>query len=199
MSVRIYVEGGGDRAEQKNRLRKGFQEFFKKAGLAGNLPEVIACGSRAKAYDRFSNTVDNKKYTALLVVDAEERVRAPKAWQHLKDRDDWDRPKAATDDQCHLMVQVMESWFLADLDALESYFDQGFKRSALPQNPKIEEVPKLDIETGLRQATRDTKKGRYHKGNHSFDLLGKIDPAKVRRKSPYAKRFLCVLKRMGLE
>ena len=199
MSVRIYVEGGGDRAEQKNKLRRGFQAFFKKAGLAKNMPEVIACGSRAKAYDRFNDTANSKKYRALLLVDAEERVVAPQAWQHLKDRDNWDRPIAATEDQCHLMVQVMESWFLADQDALESYFGQGFRKSALPQNPKIEVVPKLDVETGLKQATRDTKKGRYRKGNHSADLLGKIDPAEVQQKSPYARRFLHVLRRFCLE
>ncbi len=199
MSVRIYVEGGGDRAEQKNRLRRGFQEFFKRAGLSGNMPEVVACGSRGKAYDRFSNIVNKENQTVLLLVDAEERVSAPNAWQHLKARDDWDRPSVASENQCHLMVQIMETWFLADLKTLKSFYGRDFRESALRQNSNIEAIPKQDVIKCLEGATRRTKKGRYHKGNHSAELLSLLDPAKVRQKSPYGMHFLRVLTQMCIE
>ena len=77
------------------------------------------------------------------------------------------------------MVQLMEAWFLADRQALSSYFGQGFNANSLPNNPNIEDVPKRDVEASLRNATRQSGKGAYHKGNHASDLLGRIDPATV--------------------
>ncbi len=93
------------------------------------------------------------------------------------------------------MVQEMESWFLADIATLKSYFRQGFQENSLPKNPNVEEVPKQDVKRGLRQATRSTSKGTYSKGKHSFEILAALDPDKVRRKSDYAERFLSTLER----
>ena len=89
------------------------------------------------------------------------------------------------------MVQIMEAWFLADRQALAKYFGAGFNPSALPGNEAVEEVSKADLERGLKDATRNCQtKGEYHKGRHSFDILGRIDPSKVTRASPYANRFV---------
>ena len=91
------------------------------------------------------------------------------------------------------MVQVMESWFLADVDTLESFYGQGFRRRSLPANPNIEDIPKQDVDNGLVAATRDTSKGRYKKGAHSFKILESLDPARVMNASPHAKRFIAAL------
>ena len=164
------------------------------------MPRVVACGSRQDAFDDFKTEFNKGKNTVLLLVDAEAPVNAqatdPKPWQHLKDRDGWDRPSQASDSQCHLMVQVMESWFLADITTLKSYFSQGFREASLPQNPSVEEVPKQDIERGLRQATRNTSKGAYSKGKHSFEILAELNPDNVKSKSPYAERFLSTLEQL---
>ena len=37
----------------------------------------------------------------------------------------------AEENQCHLMVQVMESWFFADKDKLAEFYGQNFNRNAL--------------------------------------------------------------------
>ncbi len=135
----------------------------------------------------------------MLLVDAEQPVNTRGPWQHLKASDNWSRPGSVTDNECHLMVQAMESWFLADVDALSSFFGQDFQESALPQNPRIEEVPKQDVERGVRQATRNTSKGAYAKGRHSFEILAELDPGKVRQRSTYANRFLSELERRSQE
>ena len=114
-------------------------------------------------------------------------------WQHLKARDGWERPDGATDSQCHLMVQVMESWFLADADTLDSFYGQGFRKQDLSANPSIEEVPKQDVFDRLARATRNTSKGSYQKGVDSFAILEKLDPTKVRNSSPYAERLIQAL------
>ena len=130
----------------------------------------------------------------MLLVDAEGQVTASGPWDHLKSLDGLERPEGATDDQCHLMVQIMESWFLADRRALTSFFRQGIRESALPGQSQIERIPKDDVLSALSRATRQSQKGRYDKGAHSFDLLGALDPATVASASPHCKRFLDVLR-----
>ena len=190
MSVKLYVEGGGDSKALKTECRKGFRKFLERAGLAGNMPGIVACGSRQNAYDSFETAHASQAEVAMLVVDAEGPVTASGPWEHLNARDGWDRPDAASDGQCHLMVQMMESWFLADTDALESVYGQGFRPQSLPQNPNIEQVPKQDVDSGLAGATRDTKKGRYNKGRDSYEILAHVDPARITNASPYARRLI---------
>lgn len=87
------------------------------------------------------------------------------------------------------MVQCMESWFLADPEAVASYFGQGFDSNALPKNPRVERVPKQEVLRSLDRAARPTKKKGYRKGAHAFSLLATIDPKKIENASPWAKRF----------
>ena len=87
----------------------------------------------------------------------------------------------------------MEAWFLADKNCLASFFGSGFKEKALPGQSFIEDIPKKDIENGLKMATRQCGKGAYHKGNHSFEILAGLNPEKVLAASPHAKRLINTL------
>ena len=203
MRVRVFVEGGGSKALNP-MCRRGFRKFLEEAGLDGRMLEIVPCGSRTDALADFKTGLADKDVVAFLLVDAERPVKAPatrpKPWQHLKGPpDNWNRPKAATDRQCHLMVQAMESWFLADQEALKSFYGRGFRERSLPRNQRIEQVRIQDVERGLKNATRESNKGEYYKnkGKHSFAILAELDPAEVRRKSPYADRFLSELERQS--
>ena len=194
VNSKLYVEGGGDNNKAlRTKCRRGFRIFLEKAGLTGRMPRIVACGGRNNAYDSFKAGHASEDVRAMLLVDAEGPVAADGPWQHLKSRDNWDRPGGATDEQCHLMVEVMESWFLADKDALQAYFGQGFRRQALPANPDVEQVSKQDVLSGLDGATQATSKGRYRKGAHSFEVLERLDVGKVRKGSDYADRFVKAL------
>jgi len=83
----------------------------------------------------------------------------------------------------------METWLLVDRNALEDFFGSGFRRNALPSRPRVEKISKEDIESGLRAATVNSRKGSYHKGRHSFELLGRVDPGLLSAASPWARRF----------
>lgn len=126
----------------------------------------------------------------MLLVDAEGPVAAAGPWEHLCAQDGWARPQGARDEQCHLMVQCMESWFMADRRSLAVYFGSGFRESALPGNTAVEAIPKADLLGGLDQAARTTSKGRYSKGEHAFQLLAIVDPSQVTAASPWARRFV---------
>jgi hypothetical protein len=90
------------------------------------------------------------------------------------------------------MVEIMESWFLADVDALQSYYKGGFKTKVVKGNLEVEKVPKADVLLKLENATRRTKAGKYRK-NHAFKLLGLIDPAKVRKAAPNCDRMFKII------
>lgn len=87
------------------------------------------------------------------------------------------------------MVQLMEAWFLADPDALEHFYGQGFRRNALKPNPKVEEIPKDDVLDSIKEAVRKTKKERYHKTQHAPRILESLDPTKVRKAAPNCDRL----------
>ena len=196
MSIKIYVEGGGDDKPLKRKLRQGFHEFFSNAKLTGRLPKVIPCGPRNATYDRFRTSVRLKEpgVTPMLLVDSEGPVAdGHDPWQHLKSRDNWDKLDGTTEDQVHLMVQCMESWFLGDKDAVAKYYKGDFKFKALSGNTNPEKVDKDVVQDGLKSATRKTTKGAYSKGKHSFQILAAIDPAKVRQLCPHAERLLRTL------
>src|SRR5208337_3424902 len=125
VKILVCVEGGGDTKTQDD-CRRGFGQLFEKVVPKGHQPRVVACGDRASAFRDFQRYLRRRKEGFLiLLVDSEGPVAAnTKAWAHLRGRDGWKKPPTAHDDQAHLMVQCMESWFLADRDALSGYYKQ---------------------------------------------------------------------------
>jgi Domain of unknown function (DUF4276) len=202
VEMRLYVEGGGDSKLLRIACRHGFSEFLRKAGLKSRMPRIVACGGRDQAYRDFCTALKQGANAAMLLVDSEDAVEVSSPWTHLGQRpgDRWVAPRDSTDDDCHPMVQCMESGLLTDRETLTAFFGQGFNATALPDpRSDIESKSKSSIYESLLRATRDCKtKARYSKGEHSFDLLARIDPKKVIAGSRWAARFVTVLdKRMA--
>jgi hypothetical protein len=190
VSVHVFVEGGGSQNRTRTECRKAFHLFFQKLLAGKRQPRISACGNRHEAYEDFCRSVQSSEDTvAVLLVDSEDPVTTGKSpCDHLRERDQW--MNLAPEHQVHLMVQCMESWFLADRAALKKYCGDGFRTSALPGNPNLEAIPKQDVLRGLERATKDTTKGEYHKSRHGFGILEVIDPQMVRNQSPHASVFL---------
>ena len=192
MSMKIYVEGGGESNRLRTECRKGFRSFFETSGLTGKMPAVVACGSRNDAYKSFCTALKRPKTgeVPLLLVDSEDAFSGT-PWTHLQARDHWDQPRNATDEHVYLMVHCMESWFLADPECLKTYFGNGFNENSLPGNVNVETISKVEVFKALKTATRRSKsKGEYGKGQHSFEILERIDPGLVRAAAPNADRLL---------
>lgn len=195
-AVRIYVEGGGEHKDGKQAVRIGMGQFLaplrelaRKSRLYWN---VVVCGSRNDTFARFQ-TARRKHPEALnlLLVDAERAVSADPRF-HLQKQDGWDLGEVETD-CCHLMVQVMEAWLIADRKTLAEFFGQGFRENALPGDQDVEQVRKTDLMKGLEAATRNSRKGRYHKIHHGPKVLGRLDPQKVRERAPHCDRLFQTL------
>ena len=152
------------------------------------MPRVIACGGRQQAFESFRTAHEDHGMTSppVLLVDGEAAVHDANPWEHVRHRtgDQWERPLGATEDQLQLMVQTMESWFHADREELQAFYGQGFRLAALSARAEVETIPKAELFSGLRAATKDCQKGEYSKGAHSFEILARIDPGKVRTASP---------------
>jgi hypothetical protein len=194
VSVRIYVEGGGPSKKQNAAIkcRQAFRLFCDKFNMLRK-PHIVASGGRKEAYDDFTNALANPQYEGdeiFLLVDSESGIAAGvTARYHLHVHDGWNFADAVSDDRLHLMVQCMEAWFMADKNAIASYYEAGFSRASLPQNPNIEAISKADIFAGLKHATRNTKKEGYDKGTDGFAILGRINAALVCEASPRTRRF----------
>ena len=164
------------------------------------MPKVVAGGARDDTYKDFCVLVrDTNRDFVILLVDSEEPVSESSVWEHLQRRDKWTRPAGAADENAHLMVQCMEAWFLADKVTFAAFFGNGFNENALPRRAEVENVPKKQLLVSIENATRSCKpKGKYSKGQHSFHLLGQVEPERVTAVSPYARRLIDTLKNKAL-
>ena len=187
--IRVYFEGD-------DALRKGFNNFLKseidlarQRGLGFNL---IAGSSTAETIKDFMTAARAHKDAINIVLIDSDKPDNGNLIADLKQRESWDTEVGAEiqDEQIHFMVQVMESWFLADRDALKKYYGQGFREGRLPDNQNnVEQISKSDVNDGLKNATRHTAKKKYHKTQHAPDLLSNLDVDKVRCNAPSCNRL----------
>lgn len=192
MSAVLYIEGGGDNRRLGAEFRQGWKAFLTNAGLPARMPKVVRGGTRQQTFNRFVTALGDSQGGTfpILLVDSEGPVSAAHSvWQHLHTHDRWKKPAAAGDDQAFLMVQVLESWLLADRNALQKYFGERFKANAIRQWPRLEEVPKETVFDVLENATARCPKP-YSKGRVASELLARIDPGLVQRACPHAKSLL---------
>jgi hypothetical protein len=157
------------------------------------MPVFVPCGSRGDALRRFSKAVRVRQPSSvnLLLVDSEAPIsQCTSVWEHVRQReeDGWKRPIGASESQLHFMVQCMEAWFLADIDALSAFYGKGFRHSVFAKR-SIEQISKEEVGGTLKAAARATTKREYDKGRHSFEILRRIDLHKLESASPFAKRF----------
>jgi len=200
VTAKIYIEGGGDGHFLDTLFRQAWTAFFKSAGLPG-MPRVVRGKGRRNTFDLFRTAVANPRpgELPLLLVDSEGPLTAGSTpWQHLAARpdDQWERPAGASDEQAFLMVQLMETWFLADRDLLRRYFGPALREEALRKWPVLEQVPKATVLAALDRATAACPTV-YAKGKVSFELLSRLNPASVEQACPNAKRLLDRLRELG--
>lgn len=196
VTIKIYIEGGGEGKDLDIRFREAWTKFFKAAGLAGQMPRPVRGKGRAHTFDLFSTAVKNSQPNEmpLLLLDSEVAVKNDKTvWQHLKECDGFDKPQNATDEHAYLMVQVMETWFLADINCLRTYFGSKFKADKIPNWTDLESQSKVSVFEALEKATVACEKP-YKKGKVSFDILGKVNPQKVLERCPHAMDLVEFLK-----
>ena len=175
MEVRIYFEGN-------KTLRPGFEIFFSALKIAAREAdseiEFVAARNGPSDYRKALRT--HPRAWNILLKDSEEQM--PKNPVALCERHGID-PKAVTD--VFWMVELMESWFLADPDALAKYYGQNFSANAIGKTKDVERVPKSEVLSRLKRATRN----KYHKVTHAPHLLGLLDPQRVQMHARHCRKL----------
>jgi hypothetical protein len=199
--IRIYIEGD-TRQKGKNTditLRQGFNHFFRelidKARDKNITLRPITYGSKYETFKKFLDGArEYQNSFVLFLLDSDAPVdedETPKSFLE-KQNPTW-HLQEAKENQCHLMVQMMESWFFADKDKLAEYYGQNFNRKALAKNTNVEKIPKATVENNLTNATKNTQKGVYHKTKHGAKLLELINPKKVRKSAPHCEQLFIAI------
>jgi hypothetical protein len=201
MEIKLYVEGGGKGSHKRAtiKLQQGFDAFFAELKVAAQNKKIsfkiIPAGNTQSTYDDFIFSVANSPQSFnLLLVDSDAALDENESARDFlqKKYKKW-KLKTVKDEQCHLMVQIMESWFIADIDALKEFYGQEFKTSAVPKNKNVEAIGKEKIESSLKTATAKTQKKEYHKIEHGSKLLETISSQKVREAAPHCDRLFQII------
>ena len=200
--IKLYVEGGGKGSHKRAtiKLQQGFDAFFKEIKTAARSKKisfrVIPSSNTQSTYDDFVLSVENSPQSFnLLLVDSDEAVAEDETARAFLQRKykKWKLQKVE-DEQCYLMVRIMESWFIVDVKALKEFYGLEFKESAIPKNRNVESIEKERVESSLKTATGKTQKGEYHKVGHGAKILEVIEPRKVRAAAPQCERLFAEIK-----
>ncbi len=195
--IRIYIEGD-TKNKGKNTditLRQGFNIFFRelidKAKSRNITLRPITYGSKFETFKKFLDGArEYQDSFVLFLLDSDapiEENETPKTFLQ-KQNPTW-HLQNAEENQCHLMAQMMESWFFADKDTLAEFYGQNFNRNALSKNTNVEKIAKASVESELENATKNTQKGVYHKTRHGAKILEIINPQKVRESAPHCEKL----------
>lgn len=211
VKVKIYVEGGGDSKMEHIRCRDGFRKLLEKAGFKDRMPSTTACGGRRSAYDDFciaTSSRGRQDTYPILLVDSEEPVLNPSedpdsssAWKHLASTNDkWKQPNGTNADQVQLMTTCMETWIMADRDALHRVFGSTIQESALlPADARLEHRNRDEVQSKLEHATRDCGRNKaYKKGRRSFQVLEQLSPDVLDLHLLHFRRLKLTLQRLCL-
>lgn len=198
MSAHLYIEGSRTGANSKSdqiRCREGFRKLIEKSGFSGKMPRLSACGGRGSAFDDFktAHTASKKGDFVAMLIDSEDPVLdVEKPWEHLKLRDQWDKPDHSVDEQVLLMTTCMETWIAADREALKNHYGHQLQEVALPSLHNLETQARHDVLKKLEHATRNCSNG-YKKGRGSFEILGTLNPENL-KELPSFNRMIRILK-----
>ena len=196
VKVRIFIEGGSSGKISDKVFKEAWTAFFAAAGLSGRMPRIVRGEGRSTTFRKFRTARRRTNELLLLLVDSEGPVAADQsAWEHLHNQDNWNQPPGAADDSAYLMVQVMETWFLADREALRRFFGPSLNENHFSQWPDLQAVPKDTVLNVMEMSTANCQRP-YSKGKVSFELLGQIDPDIVATACPHAGQLLDYLRRL---
>ncbi len=187
--IRVYFEGNPG-------LKRPIQIFLEKADprLKDKIKPIPGRGRDDTIHDFLRAKSQHPDVVHILLLDSEGPDDGG-LFLRLQQQENWrvGPGLVITEGLVGWMVQLMESWFLADRAALRHYYGSDLHENSLPRNPKVEEVPKADVLDGLKRATRNTVKGSYHKGAHAMRLLELLNPQAARDASRNCDRLFKIL------
>lgn len=200
-SILIFIEGeGGGREGSSKRqhldgaFRESWRQFLQPlADLAKNRRIRFRCvsgGSGATTFDKFAKPLPEQAGALrILLIDSEGPVNdVARPWGALPQLT---RPQWATDGHCYLIVQCVETWLLADPDALRAHYDRPkpcFRPDRIRAWPALERIPKSTVQTALEEATAGCGAKAYGHADGNL-LIAIVDRQKLMNLPSVARLF----------
>lgn len=181
--IHIYYEGDAS-------LKEGFDVFFR--SLRDRARErrcsFRTIPAKGNSVRDFGIAIKNNPQAWNILLKDSEGPYAGGLSVSLCTKNGWTQSHAAS---IFWMVEMMESWFHADKDALQRFYGSKFRRSALKANPNVEQISKKDLIDGLKAATKNIKNRRYddNKTTDGPKLLAAINPEVVQEAAPNCKKL----------
>jgi hypothetical protein len=170
----LFIEGSKD--DTSGSLSQGFTKLFEKV-LKGSMPRIIMGDGISTTSNKFVKNQRSKYAFLLIDSDGDETTLE----QRRKDYSLTEKSEFV-----FFMIQEVEAWFISQPEIIDNYFGKGVSKTLPKKKPKDIEKPSLI----LQQATKNTKKGKYHKIAHCVDLLEMLDPVKLKDDFPQFKNLI---------
>ena len=196
--VYIEGEGGGGTTGKRHYLdgefRKAWKEFLQpladRARQRGIWKFRCIPGRGGSATGKqFANPLpEDAGALRILLIDSEGPVNnVATPWAVVKQK----RPDWASDKDCYLMVQCLESWLLADVETLREYYNSRgkacFRENKIKAWQELEKIPRKTLQDSLEAAT--TECGRPYGHADGNVLIGKVRREKLETLSSVARLF----------
>ncbi len=163
----LFIEGTSD--DTNGSLREGFHKLLIQL-LKGDMPRIKMGNNGRQTVKFFKNNRSSKFGFLLIDLDAQKSEKDKKIMEYeLKDHKK----------NVFFMIQEMESWFLSQPAVLDDYYGKNVSQKISQDNTEIISEPdKL-----IRQLTKNTGRGSYHKVRHGVELLKRLDARKLAENS----------------
>ena len=191
----IYLEGGGDSRVLHIKCREGFRKLLEACGFQGRMPKLVASGGRGQTFRDFCIALRARSDACIvmMLIDSEDPMSdIERTWAHLKDRDNWDKPDGAEDEHVLMMTTCMETWIVADRDALREFYQRNLNEKQLPRLVDLEDKGRHAVQEALERAT-STCSNKYEKGKRSFQVLAVLTRSALEQHLPSFVRNMRIL------
>jgi hypothetical protein len=176
----LFIEGEPN--TPNGDLRQGFSKLLEKK-LKGKLPKMILGGGKSQTVDKFKNNrLGGTKVLLLIDLDkSETEIELDlKEYGLLEQREN-----------VFYMVQEMECWFLSQPEILDKFYGlDNNKKKVSDKIPKRKSIEFSNPDEKLKEYTKNTKKGEYHKIKHAVELLKLLDSTKLESDFEEFKRLI---------
>ena len=182
--VILFIEGESN--SSNSDLNQGFTKLLEQK-LKGKLPKIILGDGKGQTINKFL-TNQREADLFLLLVDLdkpEDTVEADLVDNNLLD----------DKENVFYMIQEMECWFLSQPNILDDFYGLDSRKKKISEKlPQKKATEFSEPDKIMKNLTKDTKKGQYHKIKHAVELLKLLDATQLEKDFTDFERLITKLK-----
>ena len=182
--VILFIEGESN--SSNSDLNQGFTKLLEQK-LKGKLPKIILGDGKGQTINKFL-TNQREADLFLLLVDLDKPEDTVEA-------DLVDNNLLNDKENVFYMIQEMECWFLSQPNILDDFYGLDSRKKKISEKlPQKKATEFSEPDKIMKNLTKDTKKGQYHKIKHAVELLKLLDATQLEKDFADFERLITKLK-----